>query len=99
MISKFSFVLWEKNDIFIQKFREEDELLDKKGISCIRHMYEGEHDWNVWRYCIRDFAQMLLLSNCIVVRACLKNHLVNLKKKNDVFLQLLNYIYASVHNS
>lgn len=45
-----------KEDIFIQKFLEEDELLDKKGISCIRHMYEGGHDWNVWRHCIRDFA-------------------------------------------
>lgn len=56
---KIFFRAMGKEDIFIQKFREEDELLDKKGISCIRHMYEGEHDWNVWRYCIRDFAQML----------------------------------------
>ena len=56
---KIFFRAMGKEDIFIQKFMEEDELLDKKGISCIRHMYEGGHDWNVWRYCIRDFAQML----------------------------------------
>ena len=48
-----------ENDIFIQKFLEEDELLSKKDISCIRIIYEGGHDWNVWRRCIRDFAKLL----------------------------------------
>ena len=50
---------WRNKVVAFRMSPEEDELLDKKGISCIRHMYEGGHDWNVWRYCIRDFAQML----------------------------------------
>lgn len=48
-----------KDDIFFQKFLEEDEILDRKGISCTRVTYEGGHDWNVWRRCIRDFAKLL----------------------------------------
>lgn len=46
-------------DIFIQKFLEEDEILKEKGISCVRRTYEGGHDWNVWRRCIRDFAKLI----------------------------------------
>lgn len=56
---KIFFRAMGENDIFIQKFLEEDELLSKKDISCIRIIYEGGHDWNVWRRCIRDFAKLL----------------------------------------
>ena len=35
------------------------KILEEKGIPCIRKMYPGGHDWNVWRRCIRDFAQMI----------------------------------------
>ena len=56
---KIFFRAMGENDIFIQKFLEEDELLSKKDISCIRIIYEGGHNWNVWRRCIRDFAKLL----------------------------------------
>ena len=38
---KIFFRAMGENDIFIQKFLEEDELLSKKDISCIRIIYEG----------------------------------------------------------
>ena len=48
-----------KDDIFRQMFLDDDALLKEKGISCIRITYEGGHEWNVWRRCIRDFAKLL----------------------------------------
>lgn len=48
-----------REDPFIDHFTEDDCLLKEKGISCTRKIYEGAHDWNVWRRCIRDFAQMI----------------------------------------
>ncbi len=44
------------SDHLIRFFLEDDEILKEKGVSCIRKMYKGGHDWNVWRRCIRDFA-------------------------------------------
>lgn len=48
-----------KDDPFIDYFTADDMLLEEKEIPCIRKMYPGGHDWNVWRRCIRDFAQMI----------------------------------------
>lgn len=49
-----------KADIFFKTFEEDDELLAGKGIaSCTRVLYEGGHDWKVWRQCLRDFLPLL----------------------------------------
>lgn len=46
-------------DPFWKFFKQDDELLKAKNISQIRKIYKGAHDWNVWRQCIRDFAQLI----------------------------------------
>ncbi len=40
-------------------FLDEDRLLAEKGIDCVRRLYPGGHDWNVWRLCARDFLQLV----------------------------------------
>ena len=35
------------------------QILNEKGIDQIRNVYPGAHDWNVWRMCIHDFAQLI----------------------------------------
>lgn len=46
-------------DPFMECFAEDDALLAEKEIPCIRKIYPGSHDWNVWRRCLRDFAQIV----------------------------------------
>lgn len=46
-------------DPFWENFIHDDRILEEKGIRHTRKVYEGTHDWNVWRMCIRDFAQMI----------------------------------------
>ncbi len=46
-------------DPFFEHFTGDDELCEKKGIRNTRKVYKGTHDWNVWRMCIYDFAQMI----------------------------------------
>ena len=46
-------------------FAKDDALFKENGLSpeeCPAHIvkfYEGAHEWNVWRRCLRDFAQLL----------------------------------------
>ena len=47
------------NDCFLSRFLEEDEIIQEKGVHEIRKIYPGGHDWNVWRPCFTDFAQMI----------------------------------------
>ena len=47
------------NDCFLSRFLEEDAIIQEKGVHEIRKIYPGEHDWNVWRPCFTDFAQMI----------------------------------------
>ena len=47
------------SDIFWEHYAHDDEMLQEKGIRQIRKVYKGAHDWNVWRMCIRDFAQLI----------------------------------------
>ena len=47
------------NDCFLSRFLEEDALSQEKGVHEIRNIYPGGHDWNVWRPCFTDFAQMI----------------------------------------
>lgn len=46
-------------DIFMESFLEDDRLLREKEIPCIRKIYHGGHDWNVWRRCLRDFVKII----------------------------------------
>ena len=46
-------------DPFWQFFRHDDKMLEEKGITQIRNVYEGIHDWNVWRKSFRDFATLI----------------------------------------
>ena len=47
------------NDCFLSRFLEEDAIIQEKGVHEIRKIYPGGHDWNVWRPCFADFAQMI----------------------------------------
>lgn len=47
------------SDHLLSYFESDDKLLQEKQITHIRKIYNGIHDWNVWRMCIRDFAQLL----------------------------------------
>jgi enterochelin esterase family protein len=46
-------------DPFMEHFLSDDEFCREHGINCTRQIYEGTHDWNVWRMCLRDFAQLI----------------------------------------
>ena len=46
-------------DPFWENFAHDDQILNEKGIDQIRNVYPGAHDWNVWRMCIHDFAQLI----------------------------------------
>lgn len=46
-------------DPFFEFFEKDDRLLEQHNINQIRKVYSGTHDWNVWRECIRDFAQLI----------------------------------------
>ena len=46
-------------DPFWEHFDHDDQILKEKGINQIRRVYPGAHDWNVWRMCICDFAQLI----------------------------------------
>ncbi|MCR5669460.1 MAG: enterochelin esterase [Butyrivibrio sp.] len=48
-----------KEDPFMEHFTGDDEILKENGISNVRRIYEGTHDWNVWRRCFYDFAQLI----------------------------------------
>lgn len=46
-------------DPFLEYFEKDNEIVEKSGISEVRKIYKGTHDWNTWRKCIRDFAQLI----------------------------------------
>lgn len=46
-------------DPYFETFLGDDKILEEKGIKGLRTVYKGTHDWNVWRQCIRDFAQLI----------------------------------------
>ena len=47
------------HDPFLHYFQEDDAFLSDCGVKTERKIYHGGHDWNVWRSCIYDFAQMI----------------------------------------
>lgn len=46
-------------DPFLPHFLEDDAMLADAHIESIRRIYDGTHDWNVWRNCIYDFAKLI----------------------------------------
>lgn len=48
-----------KRDSFFSHFEQDDALLAEKGIHTLRKLYEGDHGWQVWRQCLRDFLPLL----------------------------------------
>lgn len=46
-------------DPFMEHFLGDDKICADHGIHFFRKVYNGTHDWNVWRMCLYDFAQMI----------------------------------------
>lgn len=48
-----------REDVFFSYFMEEDEMCEESGLKQVRRVYEGGHDWNVWRQCALEFLPRL----------------------------------------
>lgn len=54
-----------ESDVFIDRFLSDRALLQNRSLSPedwenhIERMYPGNHEWNVWRLCIRDFLKLI----------------------------------------
>ena len=48
-----------REDSFFSWFMQEDQLCEDYGFKQVRRVYEGGHDWNVWRKCAAEFLPML----------------------------------------
>lgn len=46
-------------DSFMEMFSRDEEILSKAGITQTRKIYEGLHEWKVWRKCFADFVPLL----------------------------------------
>ena len=46
-------------DPYLSHFLGDDKLLEENGITGIRKIYHGKHEWNVWRECLYDFSQLI----------------------------------------
>jgi len=46
-------------DEYLFRFQEDDVLLEEHGVSSIRKIYSGAHEWKVWQRCFYDFIQMI----------------------------------------
>jgi Enterochelin esterase and related enzymes len=55
----------EEDYVALERFASDSKLFAKKDLapqSCpvhIERIYPGEHEWNVWRMCLRDFAEYI----------------------------------------
>lgn len=47
------------DDEYISHFQDDDMFLEKKEIPCVRRIFEGGHEWKVWRRCFYDFIQLI----------------------------------------
>jgi len=48
-----------EGDEFFSRFLEDDAIVAEKGVKVTRKLYQGGHDWQVWRQCLRDFLPLL----------------------------------------
>ena len=44
-----------REDSFFTWFMQEDQLCEDYGLKQVRRVYDGGHDWNVWRKCAAEF--------------------------------------------
>lgn len=56
---KYIFRAMGKEDIFLDYFKKDDELLKRYHVTHERVIYDGAHEWKVWQRCIYDFAQKI----------------------------------------
>ena len=55
----------DQDTLVLPTFEADRAMFEEKGLgpeACPAHrekIYSGEHEWNVWRRCLRDFAQMI----------------------------------------
>jgi enterochelin esterase-like enzyme len=62
---KLFFRCMGNQDEFFHVFKEEGKMLAEKGLSPAEWtahketIYDGFHDWNVWRPCVRDFLKLV----------------------------------------
>ncbi|MDO4294292.1 MAG: alpha/beta hydrolase-fold protein, partial [Eubacteriales bacterium] len=57
-----------REDVFFNWFMEEDQLCEDYGLRQVRRVYEGGHDWNVWRQCAEEFLGLLFTPQCQLVK-------------------------------
>ena len=43
----------------MDKFKEDDKILEKYGVEYERVIYKGAHEWKVWQHCLADFIQKI----------------------------------------
>lgn len=48
-----------KDDHYFKEFIGDDKFCEVNGINNLRKIYEGKHDWNVWRRSVYDFLQLI----------------------------------------
>lgn len=48
-----------QGDEFFPRFAEDDDIVAAKGVAMVRRIYQGGHDWQVWRQCLRDFLPLI----------------------------------------
>ena len=46
-------------DEFLFHFLDDDRLLESNGVTGIRKIYSGAHEWKVWQQCFHDFMQLV----------------------------------------
>ena len=56
---KYIFRAMGDADIFMEKFIEDDKILEKYGVEYERVIYKGAHEWKVWQHCLADFIQKI----------------------------------------
>ena len=56
---KYIFRAMGDQDIFMDKFKEDDKILEKYGVEYERVIYKGAHEWKVWQHCLADFIQKI----------------------------------------
>lgn len=55
----------EEDFVALDRFRADSAMFAEKGLAPeesrthVEKLYPGEHEWNVWRMCLRDFAQLI----------------------------------------
>ena len=52
-----------EQDSLYHFFAKDDEICEKYEIRQTRRIFQGGHDWNVWRKCLYEFMQLIFVEN------------------------------------